>query len=813
MAPGGLTKLSTWEERLRRRTRAGVSKRGVTRRGLKRWGLRLVVTVAALALLGYLAVVAVHIATSAMWFDSVHAGSVYATIVGAQLLLFGVFAILAGLVGGLTLLALVRLQARLDFSADNDTIRWTFRRYEPRVRALLFLLVVVVPAVRVGSSAASGWQTYLLWRHATPWHASDPQFHRDISFFVEVFPFHLMVVTLLAQALSYGLGIALIGGYWYGGWRLRGGPRKITRGMTRLASVLVAAYLILAAARYWLSRYALTTSRRGPVTGLGYTDVHAGLPTKQIMAAVALVGAVVVLVSALRACRLRALVAVVAVVAVAAAVIGSAVPSLVYRFREVPSTAKVDLAEITHNQRATLAAFGLEGDVTTASYAASDTGDTAAVLRLAHQTAQIPVIDPNKLSPTFNAQQQLQSYYGFKSTLDVGRYQIGGRSRDVALAVRELRPGGIPHASWVKTHLVYTHGYGVVAAPTTVVDPRTESPVYLDGGLPPGHQIAVTRPQVYFGQAFAGSSYSIVGQPSGNHVRAEFDHPSDKGASSASYTTYRGHGGIPIGSPLRRLIFAIQMHDPNILFSSELNGDSRLLTVRNPRARVARVAPWLTLDGDVYPAVVDGRIEWIVDGYTTSSRYPDSQLVNLGAASRTTLTAHGASVAQSSRPVNYLRNSVKAVVDAYSGRVSLYEWNQRSEPDPLLKAWEAVFPGLVQPQSHIAPALLSQLRYPTDLFNVQRTLLAKYLVKNPADFYSGNDFWRVPTDPTVGTSATSTSPYPSRYISMSADGYGVQRFSLSSPMATLTGRQLAGFISVDAEPGSGYGKFTVLRFP
>jgi hypothetical protein len=234
------------------------------------------------------------------------------------------------------------------------------------------------------------------------------------------------------------------------------------------------------------------------------------------------------------------------------------------------------------------------------------------------------------------------------------------------------------------------------------------------------------------------------------------------------------------------------------------------------------VAPWLTLDGDVYPAVVNGSIEWVVDGYTSSSNYPDSQLVNLGKASKTTLTANGASIAQSSTSVNYLQNSVKAVVDAYTGKVTLYEWNQAQHVDPLLKTWESVFPGLVEPQSSIPSALLPELRYPTDLFNVQRSLLVKYHVSDPSNFYSGNDFWKVPTDPTVAASQSlnsssssggSSPPLPSRYSSMSADGFGAQRFSLSSPLVTLNGKQLAAFVSVNAEPGPDYGKFTVLDFP
>ncbi len=801
----------------------GALKEPNRRRAVKRWAVRLLAAVAAVVVLWLLFVVAVQIITTALWFDSVHDGSVYTSMIRAQVVLFCVFGAAAGLIGGATIMALRRIRSPLYLSPDDDTFRWVFRNFEPRFWRFVVLLAVVIPGVLVGRRAAAGWQTYLLWRHATPWHTTDPLFHKDISFFVEVNPFHLMVVHLLSQAVSYGVWIAVVGGYWYGAWRIRRGRRKVTKGITRLVAVLLAAYVALRAVNYWLARYALTTSHRGPVTGASYTDVHAALPSKYVLMAIAILAAVGLLANALLSGRVRAFVAVLAVTVLAWGVVGSAWPALVYHFHESPSAAKVDLSEIAHNQKATLAAFGLAGDITTVPFDnKSTTMSSSALMQLANTTAQTPVIDPNKLSPTFNVEQQLQAYYGFKSTLDVGRYDLGGRSQDVALAVRELRTSGIPHKTWVNTHLVYTHGYGVVAAPTTEVDPKTESPVFLNGGMPPSQEIPVTRPQVYFGQAFGPSSYSIVGRPAGSNANLEFDHPGGNGSSKSAFTTYQGNGGIPIGSTLRRLLFAVRLGDPNIFFSSEINSASQLLMVRAPRARVAKVAPWLTLDGDVYPAVVNGEIKWIVDGYTTSANYPESQLVNLRSATRTTLTSNGATIAQPSKRVNYLQNSVKAVVDAYTGKVTLYEWDQAQHPDPLLKTWESVFPGLVQPQSSIPPALLSQLRYPTDLFNVQRYLLAKYHVTRPASFYSGNDFWTVPTDPTVAaaktinaTSAQSVSspPLPSRYISLSPTGFGAQQYTLSSPMVTLNGQQLAAFVSVNSEPGPDYGKFTVLEFP
>jgi uncharacterized membrane protein (UPF0182 family) len=840
--PAGFTQLAAGGAFLKRTARRQGLNKPDRRGALKRWAIRLVLAVVALVVLWQLFLVAVGIITNDMWFDSVQAGSVYHTQLEARTLLFCVFAVVGGVVGGLTTWAVTRIRPKLELSSDYDTFRWSFRKFEPRVRPFIVVLGVVVPAILLGRSAQRGWQTYLLWRHVTPFHQTDPLFHKDISFFMEVYPFHQFVVTLLLRAVTYCLFIAVIAGYWYGTWRLRRGHRKVTNGFTRLVSLLLAAYVALRAVNYWVSRYGLVTSTRGPVTGAGYTDTNASLPSKYVLMAVAIVCALALLANAVLAGRVRLfgrirvfgrvrLIAATLVVAfVFVQLAGSAWPGLVYHFREQPSASKVDLKEIAQNQKATLAAFGLDGDVSTVGYDGSaSANDSATQVQLANTTAQASVIDPNQVSPTFNVKQQLQSYYGFKSTLDTSHYDINGKSQDVALATRELKPSGIPSASWVNQHLVYTHGYGVVAAPTTKVDAKTASPVFLDGGLPPGQQIPVTRPQIYFGQGFNSSSYSIVGQPKGSTTNLEFDHPGSNGSSASVSTTYAGKGGIPIGSALRRLLFAVQMGSPNILFSSELNSASQLLEVLNPAARVAKVAPWLTLDGNVYPAVVDGQVKWIVDGYTTSSNYPYSQLVNLHSATATTLTADGASVAQPRTQVNYMQNSVKAVVDAYTGKVSLYEWNQKQHADPLLKAWESVFPGLVEPQSDISSALLTQMRYPTDLFNVQRTVLAKYHVSGASNFYSGNDFWTVPTDPTVGSSntinsstaagvtnssrGTASAPQPSRYMSMSATGSGTQQYRLSTPMVTLSGRGLAAFISVNAEPGPDYGKFTVLDFP
>jgi uncharacterized membrane protein (UPF0182 family) len=295
---------------------------------------------------------------------------------------------------------------------------------------------------------------------------------------------------------------------------------------------------------------------------------------------------------------------------------------------------------------------------------------------------------------------------------------------------------------------------------------------------------------------------------------------------------------VPIGSAWHRLAYAWKLHSTSLLFTGQIRDDSRLLYNRDPRSRVAAVAPWLTLDGDTYPVIADGHVEWVVDGYTTSNSYPYSQQINLQTSTTTTYTTSGASVAQPNVSINYMRNSVKAVVDASSGAVTLYAWDQADRRDPVLATWEKAFPGLVKPEADIPAALLPHLRYPTDLFNVQRSLLTRYHVTNPAEFYSGSDFWKVPSDPTqpgvkstnaLGQPVTGLPPaIPATYLTLTPTGevsgstapaafkpgtpFG-RAYSLSSPLATLNRRNLAAFLSVQAEPGPDYGRLTLLEVP
>jgi uncharacterized membrane protein (UPF0182 family) len=782
-----------------------------------RWAAVLAV-VAYLVVKGLRALLSIY--TNVLWFDSVGDGSVYSRTFATEAVLFVIFGGITALAIGANLVLALRWRTAFEPDEGRQRWRWRYRRYlHPRRRWLVGLATLWL-ATSLGSRAAGSWQTWLAWRNATPFHQRDAQFHRDISYYLFIYPMHRLVLTLLFRIIVLSIVAVLVTGYLYGGVRLRSKGPRLSRPILAQLSVLLGAGLVLKAFAYRLDQFGLATSTRGVVTGPGYTDVHVIVPDKWILIVIAALLAVVLLANGyLRSTRV--LVLGIGAMAVAAFVFGLAIPRVVQQFRASPSAASLETPYIARNIAATRDAFGINGQVSESSYAPPAHAQSAASIRsAANSAAQYRLLDPNRLSPTFTQlQQESRSFYGFKSTLDVDRYLIAGKDSDVVLALRELNLSGLPSSrqTWANTHLIYTHGYGVV---TSEADKTIDGkPDFIDGNTPSDAALHVTQPDVYYGQM--SPSYSIVGAKPGTKAR-EFDRPSLTGTNQTT-TTHTGGGGIALGSAWRRLVYAFKLHSASILFSNDINADSQLLTVRNPRARVATVAPWLTLDGDVYPTVVNGRILWVVDGYTTSSHYPYSQLQNLRSDTTNTYTSSGSTVTQPKTSINYMENSVKATVDAYSGKVTLYSWDQAAHPDPELQTWEKAFPGLVQPQSDMPAALVPHLRYPQDLFNVQRTVLTRYHVTDAEQYYNGSDFWTVPSDPTVGPSTSLNSlgkkvsngqpSLPSIYMTLSPDGASPAVFSLSSPLVSLSGRNLAAFVSVDSQPGPNYGRFTLLTLP
>ena len=463
-----------------------------------------------------------------------------------------------------------------------------------------------------------------------------------------------------------------------------------------------------------------------------------------------------------------------------------------------PSENQLELPYLKRNMTATLAAYGVDQVEVTPNYSAVTTASPEQLRKDAASIPGIRIIDPNVVSPTFKQQQAQRVYYAMPDPLDVDRYTIKGEERDAVVAVRELDLSGMPagQRNWLNDHTVNTHGYGFVAAFGNTKN-SDGSPRYFEANVPSTGDLGAYEPRIYYGEK--SPDYSVVGAPAGSPP-AEFDYLDDS-ASSQAKTTYAGKGGVSL-SGLGKFAYAIKYREINFLLSEAVNSDSKILENRSPRDRVAKIAPWLTLDGNVYPAVVDKKVVWIVDGYTTSANYPNSQMSQFGQATADSVTARGSANVQAvdTGQVNYIRNSVKATVDAYDGTVHLYAWDAT---DPVLQTWSKIFPGTVEPMSNISADLMSHLRYPEDLFKVQRDVLSKYHVTDPTAFYGGQDFWRVPDDPT----RAGTGEMPPYYLSIQMPGQTEPKFSLTTSFMPNGDRQiLSGFLAVDGDAGKAKGE-------
>ena len=492
-----------------------------------------------------------------------------------------------------------------------------------------------------------------------------------------------------------------------------------------------------------------------------------------------------------------------ALLGISSFLISGVYPALIQQFQVKPSESAKESPYIQRNIESTRAAYGLD-KVEVKDYQATIDTSAGQLNNDVDTVANIRLMDPNVLSSTFRQLQQIKPYYTFTESLDVDRYMIDGKMRDMVVAVRELNIEGNPNRNWINDHLVYTHGFGFVGAYGNAQD-NDGKPVFTMGDIPPKGILGDFQPRIYFGEN--NPEYSIIGALKGGD-QVEFDYPDDASPNGQKNYTYTGSGGVPMGSLFSRLLFAIHYQEQRILLSNLINSESKIVFNRVPRDRVAKVAPWLKLDGDPYPAIVDGKIVWIIDGYTTSAGYPYSRTVDVSGATTDALNINNNPLtAVPNSKINYIRNSIKATVDAYDGTVALYAWDEK---DPVLQTWTKAFPAVVKPRSEMSEALISHVRYPEDIFRVQRDVLSLYHVKNANAFYGGQDFWRVPRDPsTLGANAGAQPPY---FYTLKVPGEEKASFSLTTPFVPRGGREnLSAFAVVNSDPGENYGKFTVLQ--
>jgi uncharacterized membrane protein (UPF0182 family) len=584
---------------------------------------------------------------------------------------------------------------------------------------------------------------------------------------------------------------------------------RISKAARIQLAIIAGLYLLVQAVSLWLDRYQTLTEPGDRITGPGYTGVNAIIPGQEILAIIAVIVAILFFITAVIG-RWRYPLVATALLVIASIVVGIGYPWVVNTFQVQPNRFSLEQEYYQRNVDMTHEAFGVDGLEKMDFEAATDAGE-GQLREDAATTAQIRIMDPAIISPTVRQLEQYRGYYQFQDPLDVDRYEIDGEIQDTIVSVRELDLAELGNAGdWLNTATVYTHGYGLVAAKG---NDRTADgdPVFLERGIPAAGFLSDAedfQPRVYFGES--SPEYSIVGAPEGSEP-VELDYPSGEDGAGETKTTFEGDAGPSLGSVFSRLIYALKFQAEQILFSDSVNEESQILYDRDPKLRVQKVAPYLTLDNDPYPSVVDGRIVWIIDGYTLSANYPYSSTVSLSSA-----------ISDSSNPaprfalddINYIRNSVKATVDAYDGSVTLYAWD---EEDPVLQTWQNVYPTTIEPIEEMSADLISHVRYPTDLFKAQRSVLGVYHVDDARSFYQSDNRWQTPNDPQADTQLQ-----PPYYLTMQMPGQDDPTYSMfTSFIPASTGGNarnvLMGYLAVDSNAGAeagvksdDYGKLRML---
>ena len=764
--------------------------------------------------------------TDKLWFNSVGYGNVFNKVLGTRVLLFVVFGLIMGgfVAANIVLAFRSRPQFRpLPAEAGLDRYR---DAVEP-LRKWVVIAAAAMLALIAGGSAAAQWRAFLLWRNPQSFGEAtkDPYFEKDVGFFVFQLPWLHYVVNFALMMIVLGLIAAIVVHYLFGGIRLQSRGDKVSGAAQVQFSVLLGLFVLVKAMDYYLDRFDLTTEQGRRFTGINYTAFNAVLPSKNILMFIALICALLFFANIFRRTWMLPSVGL-GLLVLSAILLGALWPGIVWQFQVRPSEPDKEEQFLARNIEATREAYDIS-DVNEQRYAATVSVTEEQLRESADSLPGIRLIDPARMSQAFEQLQQVRGYYSVAPVLDVDRYQVDGKTRDLVLGVRELDQSGLvpDQRNWANEHTVYTHGFGVIAAygNNRTADnkpPPSDEPPWAEEDLPPRGDLSNLtedgyEPRIYFGER--SPTYSIVGKPEGGSD-VELDIP-EEAAGERGNTTYEGSDGVKVGGLINKLLYAIKFGEPNVVLSSRVNENSKIIYERHPRERVEKVAPWLTVDRDPYPAVVDGRVVWILDGYTATDRYPNAERDSFEEMTSDALTRTTAYVTLPTDQINYMRNSVKAVVDAYDGTVKLYEWD---EEDPVLKAWTEIFPGVVEDKANIPEGLEQHLRYPEDLFKVQRHILAQYHVTVPQDFYKGTDRWEVPEDP--ADAANKQPPYrlsvqlPSdKQNSDDSETFASSEsptFSLTSVYVPTNRSNLASFISVNSDATSDdYGRIRILRLP
>ena len=676
--------------------------------------------------------------------------------------------------------------------AQVQRVRDAVDPYLPWVIAAVSFLFALTSGAAVGAQ----WRTFLLFLNGEGVGIVDPLFDRDLGFWLFELPFWALIQSWLFTSLVLTIMLTAGAHYVLGAIRPES-PEKVTPPAKLHLTVLVALALGIRAWGYWLDRYELNFSQRGTVTGASFTDVNAELPALLLLIGVSII-AIVILFASLRRNGFLLPGAALGLLVVASIVLQGVYPAFVQRVRVDPQELAREREFIGRNLEATRRAFGLD-EVVREPFAIRNDLDEQDVIDNDVTLRNVRLWDPAVLETTYAELQSLRPYYEFRNVA-IDRYFIDGELRQVMLATRELSSLPPQADTWQNRHITFTHGFGIVASQVNTANAEGQ-PVFISSNIPPvGDEEVVpsVQPGIYFG-ATPSPEYSLVRTDADE---LDFEEPETQQQVT---TVYAGRGGVAIDSFARRVAFALRFADYNLVLTNLLNDESRILFNREVSERVQLVAPFLELDSEPYPVVIDGRVKWVVDAYTTSIAYPYSERRPLVLGNRAVT-------------VNYVRNSVKAVVDAFDGDVTLYVVD---DEDPLVRAWGRAFPGLLQPFGAAPDEIVRHFRYPQDLFRLQSQLFRTYHIPEADAFYNRADAWDIPVDPaslanqggaTALQQTAGQRPLEPYYLVMRLPGEETEEFVLIQPYLAVSRPNMVAWLAGRSD-GEQLNSLFAVRFP
>ena len=744
--------------------------------------------------------------TNYLWFDSVDLNSVWIKILLTKSILVAATSLLAFAFIFVNLRLAVRATPVMDIfeSFESQDPLTRFREFFNERFLKYRLWGAIGLSLFLGAGASQLWEQVLLFINQKSFGVADPVFQYDVSSYVFGLPLYRLFVSWGFQLVIFTSFIIILFFIATGALQLRQGRLpEVSSGAKAHLSVLLAFVALLKAFAYRLDAMELLYSPRGKVFGASYTDVVAHLPALNLLILISLFGAVLLLVNIKRRGWLLPATAISLWLAVSI-IVGGVVPAAIQRFRVVPDELNKELPYVENHINYTRLAYGLDS-IEEKSFEASPNLTDNDISDNAQTVDNIRLWDPTVLAETYSQLQEIRAYYALDE-VDVDRYRINGELTQVMVSARELDQTNLPAVGWVNERLQYTHGYGVVFSPANNVASQGQPDFYVKGvpATTTVSELEVEQPRIYFGESAESVEYVVV-----NSLQDEVDYPLSTEGQSVAYTNYSGDGGVGIGSFFRRLGFALRYSELNLLISNQLSDDSKLIMERNVVSRVKKAAPFLYTDNDPYLALIDGNLFWIIDMYTVSDKYPYAQPADTRRINE-----------NSGLPMNfnYLRNSVKAVVNAYDGTMNFYVVD---ENDPLILSYKDIFPNLFTPKSSMSSELLDHIRYPEDLFTIQSDMYRDYHMTDPRVFYADEDPWVIPSDssttPRVATlrgefTEIGFKPMLPYYLLMSLPGESDLSYLIFQPFNPENRPNMQSFLVADADPEN-YGQLIDFRLP